>query len=40
LTAVKQNGFIIKLIQEPATELCLEAVKQNGDALQYVKNKH
>ena len=41
LANIRRNGEYIKYVkeQEQTPELCLEAVKQNGWALQFVKNQ-
>ena len=39
LKMVKENGYALKHIKEQTKEICLEAVKQNIDAIRYVKNK-
>ena len=36
---VKQNGRILKYIEEQTPEICLAAVKQDGRALEYVKDQ-
>jgi hypothetical protein len=33
---VKQNGLALEYVKEQTPEICLEAVKQDGYALQYV----
>jgi len=37
LKAVKENGLMLKQVDNQTSEICLEAVKQNGKALQFVK---
>lgn len=39
LIAVKQNGGVLKYVNEQTEEICLEAVKQAGYALKYVNNQ-
>jgi len=38
LEAVKQDGYSIYYINNPAKEIQLAAVKENGWAIQYIKN--
>ena len=38
LEAIKQNGFIVKLIENPTEEMKLEAVKSRGTVIQHIKN--
>ena len=38
LRKIKENGSLLKFIENPTVEMCLEAVKQNGYALQYVES--
>jgi hypothetical protein len=34
---VKQNGLALRFISEQTPEICVAAVKQNSEALKYVK---
>ena len=38
LEAIKQNGFIIKLIENPTEKMKLEAVKSRGTVILHIKN--
>lgn len=39
MTAVKQNGWALRYVEEQTPEICLEAVKKNGLALKYVEDR-
>ena len=39
LNIVKKNGFLIRHMVNPTTEICLEAIKQAPRALKYIKNQ-
>ena len=39
LTAVTQNGWLVRYVKEQTPEICLAAVKQNGWTLEYVKKQ-
>ena len=39
LKMVKENGYALKHIEEQTEEICLEAIKQNIDAIRYLKNE-
>jgi hypothetical protein len=39
LEVVKQDGYDLRYVKEQTEDICLEAVKQNKDALQYVDKK-
>lgn len=36
LEKVKESGYNLQNVKEQTHEICLEAVRQNGDALRYV----
>ena len=38
LKLVKENGFVIKFIENPSEKIKLEVIKQNGWAIEYIKN--
>lgn len=40
MIAIKQNGLLLSCVTNITYKLCLEAVKQNGQALYYVDNKY
>ena len=35
---IKNNGYVIKYIENPTEEMQLEAVKKDGYYIQYIKN--
>ena len=39
LEEVIKDGYVLRYVTEQTPELCLAAVKQDGDALQYVNSK-
>ena len=39
LKKVKKYGYTLRYVKEQTPEICLEAVKQDGDALRYVNPK-
>ena len=39
LREVKDDGYMLKFIENPTVEMCLEAVRNNGYALQYINNQ-
>jgi len=39
LSAVSNDGMLLRYVKNQTKEICLKAVKQDGIALQYVKNQ-